>query len=271
MMEVPAAGMAALPPDRAVANSGLPLNLPAAGAGAAAAGDSVAALLTALSQSDLTRLLPVIEGSPGPAGHARVEELVGAAADAVAAGNLNAALDAVRQIGVLHPARAEVLPSVPALAPIRPALEQLLGEMTAAARLHAEGRLADATRKIESVALQGNPACEFRAEIALLVADKLIQAGGLPNFVRSAALSTAVIEQLPWVPAAAPVSAPMPASDRGILSEGWVIPLWVVLGIVAVGLCWWLRDDYLPQVCGIWVGMLALLVIGRFRPGRGLR
>ena len=77
-MEVPAAGMGASGPDKAMANpAALPANLPPPSWSAPVAGDSVAALLAELSQSDLAAILRIVENSQPMADDARVAELLG--------------------------------------------------------------------------------------------------------------------------------------------------------------------------------------------------
>jgi len=261
-MQVPAAGMGASGPDRIAANPVSPaINLPPANP---AGGDSVAALLAELSQSEPSRLLTYIKGSLAAVDNVRAGDLLGAAAAAMAAGNHSASLDLARQAARLDPAGAESLLSLPALTPIRPALEQLLREMTATARLHAESRLTDAMQKSGATPLGDNPAGALRPDLILLVATRLLEAGGLANYTRSAAVSTALIEQFPWLPA--PVdAAPELLSGRRVLRAGWLIPVWIALGVTATGLCWWLRDDSLPLVCGVWAAILAALILNRLR------
>jgi hypothetical protein len=43
------------------------------------------------------------------------------------------------------------------------------------------------------------------------------------------------------------------------------ISLWIAMGIAGAALCWWLKDDYLPVVCGVWAGILVLLMFARSR------
>ena len=263
-MEVPAAGMGASGPERATAN---PVNLsanlpPALGRSAPIAGDSVTALLGELSQSDLTRILRILELPLQAADVARADDLLRAAGDAVTAQNTGHALDLLRQFAGLDPARAETLPSNPSLASIRPNLEQLLSQLGATARLHAEGRLADATQKLEMSIVKSVD--EVRPEISLLVAANLIEAGGLCNYVRSAGLSAALLDQSHWAPAQAfEPAVPKPPSAGWSAGLPLLISIWIAFGIITIGLCWWLREDYLPMVCGIWAVAIAVVFLSR--------
>jgi len=233
------------------------------------AGDSVAALLGELSQSDLTQLLKIVDAVPHPGEQARAEELLTAAVEAVAARNTGRALDLFRQLAALDPARSATLLAAPALASIRPGMEQLLNQLTAAARLHAEGKLGEATLRLETTNFKEPSSGEARPETFLLVAGRLIEAGGLANYVRSAAISAVVIEQYRWAP------APGAELAENQTQSGWHLPprlsvaAWVALGLASAGLCWWLRDDYLPFVCEIWAG--GLFVLMTFLAWRRLR
>jgi hypothetical protein len=265
-MEVPAAGMGSSGLERALSNPGVvpPANLPAAmGRAAPVTGDSVAALLGELSQSDLTRLLEIVEALPRPGGDARLGELLRGAAEAAAAQNTGRAIDLLRQFARLDPARAETLVSAPQLESIRAGVEELLGQLTATARLHAEGRLAEAVQKFETAPVKEAFAGEVRPEVYLLVATRLMEAGGLANYVRSAAVSEASIDQCRWAPAlhAEPAIAPPPRDWR--VSLRLLIWAWIALGISGVVISWWLRSDYLPAVCGVWAGGLVVWIFVR--------
>ena len=234
------------------------------------AGDSVAAFLGELSQSDLTRLLEIVEATPRSTGDARAGELLRAAGEAVATQNTGRALDLLRQLASLDPALAETLASAPALQSIRPGVEQLLSQLTAAARLHAEGRLAEATQKLETATVKDASAGEVRPELFLLAATRLMEAGGLANYVRSAAASEASMDQSRWAPALHAEPAINRAAGDWRVSLPVLIWAWFALGMAGAGFCWWLRYDYLPMVCGVWAGGLAVLIFARVwrRPPR---
>jgi hypothetical protein len=137
-MEVPPAGMAPAPPDRPLSNPGTiqPASQQVAVGQTAPAADSVAALLGELSRSDLTQLMQILEGAATP--DPRTGELLRAIEAAVVSQDPARALESFRQLARLDPARAEALVSAPALAPMRAPLEQLLNQLTAAAKVHAD-------------------------------------------------------------------------------------------------------------------------------------
>ena len=270
-MEVPATGIGTSGPDKTLANpAALPVHLPSLGQNPPVAADSVAALLGDLSHSDLTAIMRMIEGpsADGPA----VSELLRAAVEAAAEPNIGRVLDLVRQVANLDPVRAEALASDPAFASQRTQVEQLLAHLTVAAKLHAEGKLANAAQIVESGTPADKSAAEVRPEVILLFAAKFIEAGGLANHVRSSALSTALLEQFPWVPAAPDaVAIVRPRGGTGV-SLRWLVTMWIAVGAAAVALSWWLRADYLPVVCTAWAAVLALLIVARRAIGlKGLR
>ena len=263
---MPPTGMGTSGPERAVSNpaAALPAHLsPATAWTAPLTGDSVAALLAELSQSGLTRLLEILD-LPRAGSDARVDELLRAAEQAAAAQNTGRALDLLRQLANLDPARAEATASNPALASIRTGWEELLGQLGAAARLHAGSRLAEATQRLEMAAVKETSPDEVKPEILLLVAARLMEAGGLANYVRSAAVSDASIDQCRWAPALHAESATVDRPSSGWRAHApWLIAAWFALGTASAGLCWWLRDDYLPALTVLWAAGLVVLIVAR--------
>jgi len=264
VMQVPAAGMGASGPDKATANPvALPANLPSPGSSPPVTADSVAALLGEFSQADLTAILRVVENSQPLADDAKVAELLRAAGDAAAARDIGRVLDSVRQVANLDALRAEALASAPAFAPYRAQVEQLLAQLTAAAKLHAEGRLANATQLVETGTLRDKSAFEVRPEVFLLLSNKFIEAGGLANYVRSSCLSTALLDRFPWVPAPPEAVAIARTTGGAGVAVRWVIAVWIAFGVAGMALCLWLRADYLPVVSSVWAVILVLLFVAR--------
>jgi hypothetical protein len=267
-MEVPAAGMGASGPNRPSAPSVTPpAHLPPAiDRNSGFSGDTVATLLRELSQADLTRLLEIVE-SPllRTADAGRIDELLDLLRESVVSENTGRALDLLRQVVTLSPQRAETLSANPELAAIRPALEQLLSQVTAGSRLRAEGRLLEAAQKVELT--RAGYSGEIKPEIFLSLAEKLIEAGGLPNYIRSEAVSVALLDPALWVPATVLQVAPdPPLLNTWRVTLRLLIALWISLGLAAIALCWWLRAEYLPTVALVWAaGGLVLLVVREWR------
>lgn len=260
---MPATGMGPSGLERAISNPAAappPSLQPSAGPTEPVTGDSVAAQLNELSQSGLTRLLEILN-RPRSGDDARVDQLLRTAEEAVAARNTGGALDLLRQVASLDPARAETTLSAPELASIRANWEQLLNQLSATAKLHAGSRLTEATQSLEMAAVKETCPGEVRPEILLAVAARLIEAGGLANYVRSTAVSEAVIDRSRWAPAEPAVDIRQAAGGRAKVPLP--IAAWLVLGSASAALCWWVREEYLPAVCGVWVAVLVVLIVAR--------
>jgi hypothetical protein len=265
-MEVSGAGMDAAGPQRLVETPGAPssnLSTPAI-RGEVSRADSIATLLSELSQSNLAQLLEMVDAPLRDSDLAGANDLWRAASDAIATQNGGRALELLRQFAQLSPGRAENLPFAPEFAAIRSEVEQLLAQWTAAAKSYAEGRLTEALQKLEMSPAQQTARGEVSPEVLLVVAGKLLEAGGLANYTRSAAVSAALLDPSRWVPA--------PIEDRAedaTPSAGWdlnwrlTMPVYIGCGVAAMALCWYLRDDYLPIVCGLWAAGLGLLLVIR--------
>jgi DNA-directed RNA polymerase subunit F len=158
----------------------------AAGDGVVPSGDTVAALLGQLSQPDVVRILDIIACPLPPESVARLGVLLGAAVSAAAAKRVEQALGHLTELAALDPQRGETLEAEPGLASIRPEVSQLLSRLASAARLNAEARLGQATELSQ--------AAGARPEAALLIAGRLLEAGGYANSARSAELSQALID-----------------------------------------------------------------------------
>jgi hypothetical protein len=123
--------------------------------------------------------------------------LLRAAGGALAVQNAGHALDLLRQFAEIAPARAETLPLSPGTAAIRFEIDQLLTQLTAAAKMHAESRLTEASQRLDVATLRDNSGGEVKPEVFLFVAGKLLEGrigqlcpvgGGLHGFTRSIAL-----------------------------------------------------------------------------------
>ena len=88
---------------------------------------------------------------------------------------------------MLDPRRAETLDAEPGLAAISPEVRQLMSRLASTARLDAEGRLDQATHMLGQ---------ESQPQIAVLLAGRLLEAGGYANYIRSAELSQFAIRQV---------------------------------------------------------------------------
>jgi hypothetical protein len=219
----------------------------------------VAALLRELTPADLTRILAIVEPTPVAGIDAQAEQLLQAAVTAAAQHDSGAALHQLQQLVTLDPSRAAQVAFEPGLSSIRPAVERLMIQMSGSAKLHAEARLAEASHRWDTQVVK--EAREVHPETLILVANRLLEAGGLSNYVRSAAISGYLIDEARWVPAFQAADSVAEQAHRiGDWSLRRLIPAWFALGFVAECLCWWLQYDRVQAVFEVWAG--GLLVLG---------
>src|SRR5580704_8954060 len=121
--------------------------------------------------------------------------------------------------------RAETLASLPSLSSIRSLVERLVSRLNVTAKVEAEAQLVQAVKLMESFGAKGLVVREIRAENLILVAGRLLDAGGYANFVWSAELSQLVIDPRLWAPNAVPVPPQVkdqndsgPAASDGIFA-----------------------------------------------------
>ena len=219
--------------------------------------DSVAGLLRELSASELVRIAAAMETSLG--GTQDSAKLFERAVAELAERNPAGALEHLRLLASADPARALTLMSEPALGSIRSALEQMIGQLTVAARIYADKKMADAAQLLET---PGRTWQEARPELYVLIAGKLIDAGGLVNYVRSAAVSEILLDATRWAPA---VVVEKPGTLSKVSTNGpvrWLWYLWLTGGALAVLMCWWSQSE--PAAVGVvWAVGLVLLVFLR--------
>jgi hypothetical protein len=217
-------------------------------------------LLRELSQADLTHLLTIVEGARTPEEQTQAGHLLQEVFAAVAEKSSSHALEQIRQLALVDPARAESLASEPALASIRTSVEQLLTQLTSGAKHNAESRLAEVNRWLESDTAREFPTQGIRPETFVLVATRLIEAGGLVNYQRSTAVSEALIDQARWAPAQyADAVAIEENRANSRIPMRWLFLAWFCLGLMAGGICWWLQANHSDVVAEIWAGGVLVL------------
>lgn len=163
-----------------------------------------AAILSALSEPDLARLLMVLE--PQPQNANQISELLQAVLTAAAAGDVERALAGVSQLAGLEPLRVEAMRSEQGLEPVRVQLDSLLARLGAIAKLDAQSRIAHATQLIDesrSTALQD---WDADPHVLLTIANRLLEAGGYVNAVRASQVAQLVADGSRWAPALGTVS-----------------------------------------------------------------
>jgi hypothetical protein len=158
-----------------------------------------------LSEAEMTALLNMIQRPESPQEAGRLDDLLRAAVAATAEGDGNRAMGPLAELAAASPRRAETLASLPSLSSIRGQVERLVGRLNAAAKVVAESQLAQAVKLMESSVAKELVVGEIRAENLIVVAGRLIDAGGYANSVWSAELSQLVIDPHLWVPNAVPL------------------------------------------------------------------
>jgi hypothetical protein len=214
----------------------------------AQSGDTIAATLRQLSDLAALGFLEIIERAPSPENAARLEGLLRASISVAAEGNVQQALVKLAEFAELDPRRAETLKSEPGLASLRPEVGQLLSRLASMAHLDAESQLGQATHLLEAVGLKESLGLEFRLETAVLIAGRLLEAGGYANCMCSAALSQMAIIQFGFAPSPAlrpradPRSTPIPSAGADLdLRRKWlprIKKLWLRAPLLVLLLAW---------------------------------
>jgi len=215
-------------------------------------GDTITATLRQLSETAVLRFLEIIDRPPSVENAARLENLLRASVSAASEGKVQQALAKMAEYAALDPRRAQTIASEPGLASIRPEAGQLLSRLAYAAQLDAESRLGQATPLLAAPAPQPPPGQEFSPEIAILIAGRLLEAGGYANCMCSAQLSQMVINQYGFAPTPAPLalvdpkSPPIPServslrlARQWLASIGkWIGKLWLRAPLLVLLLAW---------------------------------
>ena len=162
--------------------------------------DAVAGLLRELSAAQVTSLFEIIEPALPPERVAQLDQLARAAVSATRDGDTGGALAKLATLVSLDPRRGEGLASDPALAPIRKEAEALLARLTDAARPGAETRLREAAEWMQAPEVVDRPIGNVKASTLLLLAGRLIDAGGYANCIHSAKVSQMFLDPRRWAP-----------------------------------------------------------------------
>lgn len=176
------------------------------------------AILGPLSPSDLARLVAVLEPPHSPQSATLSGELLQAAITASIAGDAARALEAVTALVELDPLRADAVRGEPGLKGVGPQMEALLARVANVAKLDAEARVGEAAHAVETGSVKALPEWEARPEALVLLANRLLDAGGHVNSVRAMKVAQVVIDAAHWAPAAGIVQ-PVASGSSGIENE----------------------------------------------------
>ncbi len=122
------------------------------------------------------------------------------------------ALAKLAEFAALSPRQAESLDAIPGLAPIREEVGRLMLRLTAAAQLDAELRLGHATHLVRAADSGSHLEQGIKPETAILLAGRLLEAGGYANSMRSAELSEMLINQYAVAPTVSPLPFEVPTT-----------------------------------------------------------
>ncbi len=264
--------------------------------------DAITAILRQLSELDFVKLFEFIDRPLPPENAARLEDLLRTSRVAAAEGNVRDALVKLAEFAATDPRRAETLEAEPGLASIQPDVRQLLFRLASAAQMDAESRLGQAKHLLETQGLKELPGLKVKSDIIILIAGRLLEAGGYANCMRSAELSQLMIDlygrafnPVPVTLAGAKNIAPGSAHAKPGLWSRWMprirrlwlrAPLlilllaWLAAGLVAGSVSALLRTCW-PQIWPgslvasafeVWgLGFLALILFGFYARVRNVR
>jgi hypothetical protein len=204
------------------------------------AGDIFVSGLQELSEAEMTTLLNMIERPESPQQAGRLDDLLRAAVAATAEGDHNLAMGSLAEFALMSPRRAETLGSLPSLSSMRGPIEQLVRRLNVTAKGEAEAQLARAVKLMGSVDAKELVVREFRAENLILMAGRLLDAGGYANFVWSAELSQLVVDPRLWAANAVPLPRQVNDADaddrRPAAGNGIFVAISGAIGRVRAGL-----------------------------------
>jgi hypothetical protein len=257
------------------------------------------AALGQLSERDIARLIALLDPALPEKG-ALVEELLRTALAAAAEGDAMRTLDRLTEVIAAEPARAPALRAEAGLENMRASVDQLVTRLETAAKLYAEGRLAEAARVQEAAGGKKLADWDAQPEKLLTLAQQLMDAGGHSNYVRAATVAQAMIDGAHWGPAAGEVPVVRAVEERARAEGGeaaartarglpvlWrraplliLLLAWLALGLAGGGVFALLRhfrrDDW-PRAWAdvrfdVWgVGFLALVGFGFYMRVRKVR
>jgi hypothetical protein len=194
--------------------------------------------LRELAPADLAKLSTILRFSEPAAPQAPADPVIQDAILAVEEGRFEQAIGYLASAITRDPARADELRDRPEFAPVRANLDQLLNRVTQVSKIRAESDLARVEHSLDEAGWPKLPQWETRSEILMRLARQLFEAGGYPNYVRSAELAQTILQSAYWeafIPQAPPLSPARQAlidrdsdSDiEGALSPA--TPLWKTL------------------------------------------
>jgi hypothetical protein len=166
---------------------------------------------------------------PQPQNVNQANELLQAVLTAAAAGDGERVLAGVSRMAGQDPMRVEAMRGEPGLEPVRAQVDSLLVRLATIAKLDAQGRIAQATQLIEENRLTALRDWDADPRTLLMVANRLVEAGGYGNAVRGTQVAQLLVDPSHWGPAVDTISkagAPeAPESEESRPVQGAILPV----------------------------------------------
>jgi hypothetical protein len=235
-----------------------PAGTPARAAAGQPIADNFASVVNDLSEADLARLIQILDPPASPQAAAQLDALLHSAISAASAGDVIQATNYLAAMVMMDPRYALAASSESGLDPIRGNVQTVLNRTTSVVKLDAEARVADAAQRSEASALKRLAEWDAAPETLVGIARRLLESGGLANYIRAADLAEAVVNASHWAPADA---SALPARPTGpVLATEDDPPAKTILSAV---LQRWsgLRRVARPRIKALWLRAPLLILL----------
>jgi hypothetical protein len=182
--------------------------------------------LRELDPADLAKLSTILRFSEPAAPEAPADPALREAILAVNEGRFEQAIGYLASAITRDPSRVDELRDRPEFAPIRASLDQLLNRVTQVSKIRAESDLARIEHSLDQAGWPRLPQWETRPEVLVRLARQLFEAGGYPNYVRSAELAQTILQSAYWE-AFIPQPPPLSPAQQALIDndvEGTLSP-----------------------------------------------
>lgn len=187
--------------------------------------DVTAVLLSEVATSDLSKLGRILNPVRESIDSSVLETLFNRAVEEVLNGNPERAVGYLADYATRNPNGAEILPTIPELAPIRNQIDSMVGRMTLVAKMSAEDQLSRA----EQAATRG-PAklsgWETSPNVILKIAQRIFESGGYANYSRTSELGRVLISSATEAQHALQAMAASASANSASLLQGSNAPYW---------------------------------------------
>jgi hypothetical protein len=197
-----------------------PTGTPAHTAAGQPIADNYASVVNDLSEADLARLIQILDPPTSPQAAAQLNALLQTAISAASAGDVMQATNYLAAMVMMYPRYALAASSESGLDPIRGNVETMLNRTASVVKLDAEARVAEAAQRSEASAVKRLAEWDAAPETLVGIARRLLDSGGLANYIRAADLAEAVVNASHWAPADASALPARPAGPLLATEDG---------------------------------------------------